>query len=82
MLKAAAFGGPVHESFHVFAIFPSEVKEFGSAHVGGFGSQKCLKPPANVWALPRFETIAPSRAPVELQGLKHFLRHGRFAQPL
>src|SRR5215472_16120249 len=63
-LDAAAFGGPVYEALHVFAVFPGEMKEFAGRHIGSFFSEKGFEAPAQVRALPRLQTIASGRVPV------------------
>lgn len=73
VLVAAALGGPVHETLHVFAVFPCEVKKLARRHVCRFFSQKGFKPPAHVGTFPRFQSVAPSSVPVVTQRLKHFL---------
>src|SRR5260370_6867111 len=72
----------MHKAFHVVAVLPSEVKELAGRQIGDFFSEERLKAPANVGTLPRFEPITPSRIPVILHGLEHFLRHGRIRPAL
>jgi len=72
-LEAAAFGGPVHEALHVFAVFPGEMEELAGGHVCRLFSQKGLEAPAHVRALPGFQAIAAGGVPVINQCLKHFL---------
>ena len=76
-LEALSFRGPIHKPFHVVAVFPSEVNELAGRQIRGFFSEERLKAPADVGTLPRFESITPSRVPVILHGLEHFLRNGR-----
>jgi hypothetical protein len=80
-LEALSLRGPIHKPLHVVAVLPGEVKKLASRQVGGFFSKERLKTPANVWTFPRPESIAPSRVPVVLHGLEHFLRNGQIAQP-
>src|SRR6266850_469041 len=80
-LEAAPLRSPVNKAFHVVAILPGKVKELAGSQVGGFFSQERFKAPPQVWTLPRFKSIAPSRVPVILHCLEHLLRNGRIAQP-
>src|SRR5437016_1041375 len=80
-LKALSFRGPIHKPFHVFVVFPGEMKKLAGRQIRGFFSKERLKPPADVRTFPRPESIAPSCIPVVLHRLEHFLRHGRIAQP-
>src|SRR5215472_18054356 len=82
-LEAAAFGGPVHEPLHVFAVFPGQVEELAWSQIGRFFSKKSLKPPAHVGTLPRFQPVTAGCIPVILQRLEHALRPSEcFAQLL
>jgi len=81
-LVSLSFRGPIHKPLHVVAVLPSEVKELAGRQIGGFFSEERLKAPANVGTLPRFEPITPSRIPVILHGLEHFLRNGRIRPAL
>src|SRR6266481_551934 len=80
-LKAASFRGPVHETFHMVAVLPGEVKKFPGRQIGRFFPEKSLKAPPHIGTFPWLETIAPSGIPVVVQCLEHFLRNGRIAQP-
>jgi hypothetical protein len=72
-LKSAALSGPINEAFHLIAVFPHEVKEFGGIQSGGFGTEKGLEPPAQIWGVPRIQAITASNDPVVTQHLPHLV---------
>jgi len=72
-LVSLPFRGPIHKPFHVVAVLPGKMKELAGRQIGGLISKKRLKPPTDIGALPRIESIAPSRIPVVLHRLEHFL---------
>jgi len=72
-LKTLSFRGPIHKPFHVVAVLPGKMKELAGGQIGGFVPEKRLKPPTDIRTLPRIESIAPSRIPVVLHCLEHFL---------
>src|SRR5229473_7155308 len=80
-LEALSFRRPIHKPLHVVAVLPGKVKKLSGGQISGFVPEKSLKAPPHIWAFPRIESIAPSRIPVILQCLEHFLRNGRIAQP-
>jgi hypothetical protein len=72
-LKALSFRGPIHKTFHVVAVLPGKVKKLPGRQIGGLVPEERLKPPTNVRAFPRIESIAPRCIPVILHCLEHFL---------
>lgn len=70
-LDSSPFGSPVHKIHHVRSIFPGKPQEFSRIQILRFRTKKSLKPPAQVRALPRFESIPASNVPVVPQCLKH-----------
>src|SRR6266403_4443566 len=70
-LEPAALSGPINEALHLIAVFPHQMEEFGRIESGGFGSEKCLEPPAEVGASPRIQAITASDNPVVTQHLTH-----------
>ena len=72
-LKSPAFGGPVNKALHLIAVFPHEVEELGGVQSSGFGSEKGLEPPAQVWASPGIQTITAGHNPVVTQHLPHLV---------
>src|SRR6267378_6874274 len=70
-LESAALGGPINEALHLIAVFPHQMEEFGRIESGGFGAEKCLEPPAEVWASPGIQAITASDNPVVTQHLPH-----------
>src|SRR5260370_38744811 len=49
------------------------MKELAGGQIGGFFPEERLKAPADIRAFPWLESITPSRIPVVLQCLEHFL---------
>jgi len=76
-LEPASLRGPVHEAFHMVAVFPGKMKELAWRQIGALFAEKRFKPPAQVGAFPWIEAIAPGRIPVIMKCLEHLLRHGR-----
>ena len=72
-LEALSFRGPIYKPFHVVAVLPGKMKELAGGQIGRFFPEECLKAPADVRTLPRIESVSPSRIPVVLQCLDHFL---------
>jgi hypothetical protein len=72
-LETVSFGGPIDEAFHMVTVLPGEVEELGGGQIGRFFSKERLKPPTDVRTFPRPESIAPSRIPVVMHCLEHFL---------
>src|SRR5512135_841613 len=70
-LHAAALGGPIGKALQLVAILPGKLEKFGRGHVGRFLAKKGLKPPLQVWAVPRPQPVAPCRNPVKLNCLPH-----------
>lgn len=80
-LESLPLRGPVHEPLHVFAVFPSQVKKLAGRQVGRFFAEEGLEAPPHIRTFPGIKPVSASRIPVVLNGLKHFVRHGRIAQP-
>ena len=70
-LDAAAFVGPVEETFELGAVFPGQFEEFGGGHIGGFGAEEGFKAPTEIGAVPGIEAIALGRQPVVAEKLPH-----------
>jgi hypothetical protein len=76
-LEPASLRGPVHEAFHMVAVFPGKMKELAGRQIGALFAEERFKPPAQVGAFPWIEAIAPGRIPVIVKCLEHLLRNGR-----
>jgi hypothetical protein len=72
-LETLSFRGPIHKPLHVVAVLPGKMKELAGGQIGGLIPEERLKPPTDIRTLPRIESIAPSRIPVVLHRLEHFL---------
>jgi hypothetical protein len=62
---------PVHEIHHMGPVFPREPQEFSRVQIIRFRTEKSLKPPAQVRALPGIQAIPACNVPVVPQRLKH-----------
>src|SRR5260370_3133408 len=72
-LEALSFRRPIHKPLHVVAVLPGKGKKLSGGQISGFFPEKSLQPPTHIRTFPRLESIAPSRIPLILQLLEHFL---------
>jgi hypothetical protein len=79
-LDTPPFCGPVHEIHHIGPVFPGKSQEFSRIQIIRFRTEKSLKPPAQVRALPRIQAIPACNVPVVPQCLKHRSYTGKKAR--
>jgi hypothetical protein len=70
-LGATAITHPLNEVFHLGAVLPGEAEKFACIQRRGFWTEKRLKAPSYIGAVPRVQSIAASNDPVIAQSLKH-----------